>query len=42
MLSLLPDIGSCLLEGYGVLPSAPTRLRYSNLQARIYYKCIII
>ena len=32
----MADIGSCLLEGHGVLPSAPTKLRYSNLQVRIF------
>ena len=28
----MPDMSSCLLEGYNVLPSSPTGLRYSNLQ----------
>ena len=26
----LPEVASCLVEGLGVLPSAPTSLRYSN------------
>ena len=26
----IPDMSACMLEGYGVLPSSPTNLRFSN------------
>jgi hypothetical protein len=30
-LSYMPQLSSCLLEGYGVLPSAPVNFRFSNV-----------
>lgn len=30
-LSYMPELSSCMLEGYGVLPSSPVNFRFSNL-----------
>ena len=27
----MPQLSSCMLEGYGVLPSAPINFRFSNV-----------
>jgi hypothetical protein len=30
-LSFMPQLSTCMLEGYGVLPSAPLNFRFSNV-----------